>query len=64
MYQPEKVIAKAIKDTRKCKEMSIYGFIARSQVRLVHLLPKKMVMKTWIRQQKLNKKYNAKKKAV
>lgn len=37
MYQPEKVIAKAIKDTKKGKEMSIYGFIARSQVRMVHL---------------------------
>lgn len=57
MYQPEKVIAKAIKDTKKGKEMSIYGFIARSQVRMVHLLPKKAVMNIWIKQQKLNKKY-------
>lgn len=60
MYQPEKVVAKAIKDTFKGKEMSIYGFVARSQVRLVNMLPKKMVMKTWVRQQKLNKKYNKK----
>lgn len=60
MYQPEKVVAKAIKDTFKGKEMSIYGFVARSQVRLVNMLPKKVVMKTWLRQQKLNKKYNKK----
>lgn len=60
MYQPEKVVAKAIKDSRKGKEMSIYGFVARSQVRLVNMLPKKLVMKTWIRQQGLNKKYKDK----
>lgn len=63
MYDPKKVIAKAIKDTYKGKEMSIYGFIARSQVRLVHLLPKKAVMNIWIKQQKLNKKYKEKDKA-
>lgn len=62
MYQPEKVVAKAIKDTRKRKELSIYGFIARSQVRLVNMLPKKAVMNIWIKQQKLNKKYNQKTK--
>ena len=60
MYQPEKVIAKAIKDTKKGKEMSIYGFVARSQVRLVNMLPKKAVMNIWIKQQKLNKKYGTK----
>ena len=60
MYQPEKVIAKAIKDTKKGKELSIYGFVARSQVRLVNMLPKKTVMKIWIKQQKLNKKYKDK----
>lgn len=57
MYDPKKVVATAIKHTIKGKEMSIYGFIARSQVRLVHLLPKKAVMRIWIKQQKLNKKY-------
>lgn len=57
MYDPKKVVAKGIKDTLKGRETSIYGFVARSQVRLVSLLPKKLVMKIWIRQQKLNKKY-------
>lgn len=60
MYDAKKVVAKAIKDAYKGKEMSIYGFVARSQVRLVSMLPKKLVMKTWIRQQKLNKKYKDK----
>ena len=57
MYKPEKVVEKAIRDTIKGKELSILGFIARSQVRLVNMLPKKMVMSTWIKQQKLHKKY-------
>ena len=48
---------KAIKDSKKGKELSICGFIARSQVRLVNILPKKLVMATWISQQKLKKKY-------
>lgn len=61
MYQPEKVVEKAIKDALKRKEMSIYGFVARSQVRFVNMLPKKIVMKTWIKQQKLDKKYKNKK---
>ncbi len=60
MYDPKKVVKKAIKDTKKGKELSICGFIARSQVRFVNILPKKLVMKTWISQQKLNKKYKNK----
>lgn len=60
MYKPERVVKKAIKDSKKGKELSICGFIARSQVRLVNLLPKKLVMATWIGQQKLKKKYKNK----
>lgn len=60
MYYPEDVVKKAIKDTNKGKELSICGFIARSQVRLVNMLPKKLVMKTWISQQRLKKKYRDK----
>lgn len=64
MYNPEKVVAKAIKDTQKGKELSIYGFVARSQVRLVNILPKKWVMDIWIKQQKLNKLYKTKDKSM
>lgn len=60
MYKPENVVKKAIKDSRKGKELSICGFIARSQVRLVSMLPKRLVMATWIKQQKLKKKYKNK----
>ena len=60
MYKAEDVVRKAIKDSKKGKELSICGFIARSQVRLVSIFPKKFVMATWIRQQKLKKKYKNK----
>ena len=60
MYKAEDVVRKAIKDSKKGKELSICGFIARGQVRLVSIFPKKFVMATWIRQQKLKKKYKNK----
>ena len=53
MYDAGKVIDKAYKDSLKRKEISIYGVKARNQVRLVKLLPHKLVMKIWTRQQKL-----------
>lgn len=60
MYDPNKVIKKAVKDARKRKAMSIYGFIARSQVRLVKMLPTSLTLRTWVKQQKLDKKYKGK----
>lgn len=53
MYDAGKVIDKAYKDAVKGKEISIYGVKARNQVRLVKLLPHKLVMKIWMKQQKL-----------
>lgn len=60
MYDPEKVIKKAVKDAERRKEMSIYGFVARSQVRLVKCIPTKMTMGIWVGQQKLKQKYKGK----
>lgn len=57
MYDAHDVVKKAIKDTKKHKEISIFGLKARNQVRLVKLAPHKMIMKIWIKQQKLDKKY-------
>ncbi len=50
-YTPRQVANRAMKDIRKGKEVSILGFPVRMQVRLVKLLPVKMVMNTWCRQQ-------------
>lgn len=60
LYEPQDVVNKAYKDAVKRKELSICGFIARSQVRLVKVLPPKMIMNTWLSQQKLKKKYKNK----
>lgn len=51
-YGPEQVIAKALKDMKKHKDTSVLGFPERVQVLLVKLLPTKLVLKTWCRQQK------------
>ena len=50
-YGPEQVVAKALKDMKRGKDASVLGFPERMQVRLVKLLPVKMVMSTWCRQQ-------------
>lgn len=60
MYEASKVVGYAIKKAMKRKEVIIPGFISRSQVRLVRLLPASWVMRIWLRQQKLNKKYKDK----
>ena len=60
MYDPKMIVRKAIKAADKRKEVCIPGFIARSQVRLVKLLPHKTVMKIWCRQQKFKAKYQGK----
>lgn len=57
MYDSHDVVKKALKDTFKGKEISIYGAKARMQVRLSKLMPHSFIMKFWIKQQKLNKKY-------
>ncbi|MGN1164744.1 MAG: SDR family NAD(P)-dependent oxidoreductase [Candidatus Ornithospirochaeta sp.] len=51
-YESMDVVKKAMKDLEKGKLVSILGLPVRMQVRLVKLLPVKMVMKTWLRQQK------------
>lgn len=60
MYKPEDVVKKAIKDAIKRKEISICGFVARTQTRLVKVFPHKTVMKIWDNQQKFRKRYKNK----
>lgn len=57
MYNAQKVVDKAFKDAQKGKARSIYGFVARWQVRLVKLLPVSWVMKIWCNQQNFEKRY-------
>ena len=57
MYDAHDVVKKALKDTKRRKEISIYGAKARLQVRLSKLLPHSFIKKFWVKQQKLDKKY-------
>jgi short-subunit dehydrogenase len=53
MYEPEQIVKRAIRDAKKRKDVSFYGFKARGQALLVKLLPHKLVMTIWQNQQKL-----------
>lgn len=58
MYTPQQIVKKALKDISKNKELSIFGLKTRAQTILVKLLPTKLTMRIWVKQQNLNKKYN------
>jgi short-subunit dehydrogenase len=51
-YTPQQVVRRALRDMEKGKDVSICGFQVRAQVLLVKLLPHKLVMNIWCRQQK------------
>ena len=53
MYYPDQIINRAWQDLKKKKDVSQFGFIARFQALLCKILPHKLVMKVWMRQQKL-----------
>lgn len=55
MYESSEVMKLAIKDLyKKRKDISCYGFTNRFQKLLTKILPHSLVMKIWMRQQKLN----------
>ena len=56
LYEAKDVMKTALHDLyRTKKDVSIHGFPVRWQVRLVKLLPHKLVMDIWMKQQKHNK---------
>ena len=54
-YTPKQVVTKAIADMKKGKDLSVCGFSVRMQVLSVKLLPHRLVMRIWVRQQKKSK---------
>ena len=53
LYEADAVVATGLKHLYKTKkDVSVHGFPIRNQVRLVKLLPHKLVMKIWMSQQK------------
>ena len=51
-YTSEQVITRALRDMKKGKDVSVCGFPVRLQVLEVKLLPHKLVMDVWCKQQK------------
>ena len=51
-YNADQVVQRALKDMKKGKDVSVCGFPIRMQVRLTKLLPHRLVMKIWCKQQK------------
>ena len=52
IYKPEQVIARALRDMKRGRDVSICGFRIRAQVFFTKLLPHRLVMKIWCKQQK------------
>ena len=53
MYEPEQIVQRAWRDARHGRDVSRFGFVARLQADLAKLLPHRLVMDVWMRQQKL-----------
>jgi short-subunit dehydrogenase len=51
-YDPDDVVRRALRDMERGKDVSVLGLPVRNQVRAVKLLPHRLVMKIWCRQQK------------
>ncbi len=53
MYRPEDIVKRAWRDAARGKDVSTYGFVARGQIALVKLLPHRLIMDIWMKQQRL-----------
>ncbi len=50
-YDAPEVVRRALRDLRRGRDVSVCGFPVRAQVLLVKLLPHRLVMRIWCRQQ-------------
>lgn len=57
MYDPKKVIRKAMKDILKRKRFSLYGFTTNLMAILIKFVPTRWFLAIWIKQQNFKKKY-------
>ena len=51
-YDSDEVVRRALSDMKKGRDVSVCGFSTRMQVRLTKILPHRLVMKIWCKQQK------------
>lgn len=54
MVTPDVVAAKALRDAKKGKDISVYGLYVKSTHLISKLIPQILMMKVWLRQQKIN----------
>jgi short-subunit dehydrogenase len=50
-WESADVVRKALRDLGKGKDVSVLGFSVRAQVLLTKLLPHRLVMRIWLKQQ-------------
>lgn len=55
IYESADVVRRAMADMKRGRDVSILGLPIRNQVRMVKLLPHKLIMQIWMKQQKLPK---------
>ncbi len=53
MYRPEQIVKRAWRDAMRRRDVSKFGFIARSQMLLAKILPHRLIMTAWMMQQGL-----------
>ena len=53
MYEPRQIVGRALSDYKKGKGVSLFGFKTKMQLLAVKLAPVPVVMKIWMKQQKL-----------
>lgn len=53
MYDPKDIAARAVRDYKKGKSVSLFGAVTKLQLLGVKLMPASMVMNVWMAQQKL-----------
>ena len=53
MYEAKNVVKQALADMKRGRDVSIHGLYARLQVRMVKLLPHRLIMKIWCKQQNI-----------
>lgn len=53
MYEAKNVVSQALRDMKRGRDVSVHGLAARAQVLAVKLLPHRLVMKIWCKQQNI-----------
>jgi len=53
MYDPKDIVRRALRDYKRGKSVSLFGFVTKLQLLGVKIMPASIVMKVWLSQQKL-----------